>query len=53
MAGDMGVRVYAAAQNSKDAALNGPTEDNIAYSSAIFYDCNVMVGYHQTPSGRA
>jgi replicative DNA helicase len=48
MAGDMGVRVYAAAQNSKDAALNGPTEDNIAYSSAIFYDCNVMVGYHQT-----
>jgi replicative DNA helicase len=49
LAGDMGVRVYAAAQNSKDAALNGPTEDNIAYSSAIFYDCNVMVGYHQTP----
>jgi replicative DNA helicase len=49
MAGDMGIRVYAAAQNSKDAALNGPTEDNIAYSSAIFYDCNVMVGYHQTP----
>jgi len=48
LAGDMGVRVYAAAQNSKDAALNGPTEDNIAYSSAIFYDCNVMVGYHQT-----
>jgi replicative DNA helicase len=44
MAGDMGVRVYAAAQNSKDAALNGPTEDNIAYSSAIFYDCNVMIG---------
>lgn len=43
-----GVRVYAAAQNSKDAALNGPTEDNIAYSSAIFYDCNVMVGWHQT-----
>jgi replicative DNA helicase len=32
MAGDMGVKVYAAAQNSKDAALNGPTEDNIAYS---------------------
>jgi replicative DNA helicase len=48
MAGDMGVRVYAAAQNSKDAALNGPTEDNIAYSSAIFYDCNVMIGLHQT-----
>lgn len=43
-----GVRVYAAAQNSRDAALNGPTEDNIAYSSAIFYDCNVMVGWHQT-----
>jgi replicative DNA helicase len=48
LAGDMGVRVYAAAQNSKDAALNGPTEDNIAYSSAIFYDCNVMIGWHQT-----
>jgi replicative DNA helicase len=38
MANDMGIRVYAAAQNSKDAALNGPTEDNIAYSSAIFRD---------------
>jgi replicative DNA helicase len=49
LAGDMDVRVYAAAQNAKDAALNGPTEDNLAYSSAIFYDCNVMVGYHQTP----
>jgi replicative DNA helicase len=48
LAGDMGIRVYAAAQNSKDAALNGPTEDNLAYSSAIFYDCNVMVGWHQT-----
>src|SRR5207248_2965410 len=35
LAGHMGVRVYAAAQNSKDAALNGPTEDNIAYSSAF------------------
>jgi replicative DNA helicase len=49
LAGDMGIRVYAAAQNSKDAALNGPTEDNIAYSSAIFYDANIMVGWHQTP----
>jgi replicative DNA helicase len=48
LAGDLGVRVYAAAQNSRDAALNGPTEDNIAYSSAIFYDCNLMVGWHQT-----
>jgi replicative DNA helicase len=48
LAATMGVRVYAAAQNSKDAALNGPSEDNIAYSSAIFYDCNVMVGWHQT-----
>lgn len=48
MANEANVRVYAAAQNSKDAALNGPTEDNIAYSSAIFYDCNVMVGWHQT-----
>jgi len=44
----MRVRVYAAAQNAKDAALNGPTEDNIAFSSSIFNDCNVMVGYHQT-----
>lgn len=49
LAGTMGVKVYAAAQNGKDAAVNGPTEDNIAYSSAIFYDCNVMIGWHQTP----
>jgi replicative DNA helicase len=49
MAGDMGVRVYAAAQNNRDAALNGPTEDNIANYLGIFQDCNVMVGYHQTP----
>jgi replicative DNA helicase len=42
------VKLYVAAQNSKDAALNGPTEDNIAFSSAIFNDCNVMVGWHQT-----
>ena len=48
LAGDMGVRVYAAAQNGKDAALNGPREDNIAGYAGIFYDCNVMVGYHQT-----
>jgi replicative DNA helicase len=48
LARTMRVRVYAAAQNSKDAALNGPTEDNIAYSSAIFHDCNVMIGWHQT-----
>jgi replicative DNA helicase len=41
------VKLYVAAQNSKDAAINGPTEDNIAYSSAIFNDCNVMVGWHQ------
>lgn len=42
------VKLYVAAQNSKDAALNGPTEDNIAFSSAIYNDCNVMVGWHQT-----
>lgn len=42
------VKLYVAAQNARDAALNGPTEDNIAYSSAIFNDCNVMVGWHQT-----
>lgn len=49
LAGDMGVRVYAAAQNHKDAAVDGPTENNIAYSSSIFYDCNVMVGWWQSP----
>jgi replicative DNA helicase len=48
MAGDMGLRVYAAAQSGRDAALNGPTEDNIAHSTSIFSDCNVMVGWHQT-----
>jgi hypothetical protein len=32
----MGVRVYAAAQSGRDAALNGPTEDNIAHSTSIF-----------------
>lgn len=48
MAGTMGVRVYAAAQNAKEAAVDGPKEDNISYSSSIFYDCNVMIGWHQT-----
>lgn len=41
-------RLYVAAQNSKAAAENGPTEDNIAFSSSIVNDCNVMVGWHQT-----
>jgi replicative DNA helicase len=48
MARSTQVKLYVAAQNSKDAALNGPTEDNIAFSSAIFNDCNVMIGWHQT-----
>lgn len=42
------VKLYVAAQNNRDAALNGPTEDNIAFASSIFNDCNVMVGWHQT-----
>lgn len=49
LAGHMDVRVYAAAQSGRDAALNGPTEDNIAHSTSIFSDCNVMIGWHQTP----
>jgi replicative DNA helicase len=49
LAGDMNIRVYAAAQNHKDAVTDGPTKDNLSYSSAIFYDCNVMVGWWQTP----
>jgi replicative DNA helicase len=49
MALSMEVRVYAAAQSGRDAALNGPTEDNIAHSTSIFSDCNVMIGWHQTP----
>jgi replicative DNA helicase len=48
LAGHMNVRLYAAAQSGRDAALNGPTEDNIAHSTSIFSDCNVMVGWHQT-----
>jgi replicative DNA helicase len=48
LARSMRVRVYAAAQNNRDAMLEGPTEGNIAYSSSIFNDCNIMVGYHQT-----
>jgi replicative DNA helicase len=48
LAGHMDVRVYAAAQSGRDAALNGPTEDNIAHSTSIFSDCNVMIGWHQT-----
>jgi replicative DNA helicase len=47
MARSSKIRLYVAAQNSKDAADNGPTEDNIAFSTSIFQDCNVMVGYHQ------
>lgn len=49
MALTMDVRVYAAAQSGRDAAINGPTEDNIAHSTSIFSDCNVMIGWHQTP----
>lgn len=49
MASDMGVRIYAAAQNSRPAAVDGPTEENIANYVGIFQDCNVMIGYHQTP----
>jgi replicative DNA helicase len=41
------VKLYVAAQNSKDAVLNGPTEENIAYSTAVVQDCNVLIGWHQ------
>jgi replicative DNA helicase len=41
------VKVYVAAQNNRDAVEHGPTEENIAFSNAIFQDCNVMVGVHQ------
>lgn len=41
------IKVYAAAQNTRDAAVEGPTLDNIAHSLTIFQDCNIMVGYHQ------
>jgi KaiC/GvpD/RAD55 family RecA-like ATPase len=49
MALGMGVRVYAAAQSGRPAAYDGPTEDNIAHGQSIFSDCNVMIGWHQTP----
>jgi replicative DNA helicase len=49
MAGHMDVRVYAAAQSNRDAALEGPTENNIAGYVGIFQDSNVMIGWHQTP----
>jgi replicative DNA helicase len=49
LAGHMNIRVYAAAQSNRDAALNGPTEDNIAHSTSIFSDANVMIGWHQDP----
>jgi replicative DNA helicase len=49
LAGHMDVRLYAAAQSGRPAALDGPTEDNIAHSTSIFSDCNVMIGWHQTP----
>jgi replicative DNA helicase len=48
LARSMRVRIYAAAQNNREAFQEGPTESNIAFSSSIFNDCNVMVGYHQT-----
>jgi len=41
------IRMYVAAQNNSDAVINGPTEENIAFSKNIFMDCNIMVGYHQ------
>lgn len=43
------IKVYVAAQNNRSAFDDGPTEDNIAFSSSIFMDCNRMVGYHQDP----
>jgi replicative DNA helicase len=49
LARSMRVRVYAAAQNSKDAIENGPTENNIAFSTSIFQDCNVMIGFWESP----
>jgi KaiC/GvpD/RAD55 family RecA-like ATPase len=42
MAGHMDVRVYAAAQSNRDAALEGPTENNIAGYVGIFQDSNVI-----------
>lgn len=42
-----GIKVYVAAQNNREAATDGPTESNIAYSISIFQDCDVMVGFHQ------
>lgn len=43
------IKVYVAAQNNRSAADDGPAEDNIAFSTTIYQDCNVMVGYHQDP----
>jgi KaiC/GvpD/RAD55 family RecA-like ATPase len=43
------IKLYVAAQNNRQAFDDGPTEDNIAFSSSIFMDCNRMVGYHQDP----
>lgn len=42
-----GIKVYVAAQNNREASVDGPTESNIAYSVSIFQDCDVMVGFHQ------
>lgn len=41
------IKVYVAAQNNRDAMVDGPTEHNIAFSQTIFNDCNIMVGVHQ------
>lgn len=47
LAAAYGIKIYVAAQNNREAASDGPTEDNIALGNAIFFDCNVMVGVHQ------
>jgi replicative DNA helicase len=49
MARSMKIKLYAAAQNNRDAAEHGPTADNIAFSNAVFQDCDKMIGYHQDP----
>lgn len=43
------IRVFAAAQCSREAEREGPTLDNIAYSTAIGQDANIVIGFHQTP----
>lgn len=43
------IPVYAAAQCNREAERDGPTLDNIAYSTAIGQDANVVIGFHQIP----